>query len=61
MRIEGAEPVKINGKWELKRYVRYEDFPESEGRHRELCVVCGWKTCPNERGTKNDIYERGNK
>ena len=37
-------------------YTREKDFPESEERHCDLCVVCGFPTypecrkyCPNEQ------------
>ena len=30
-------------------YTRFEDFPNSEGRHCNLCVVCGFPTYPECR------------
>ncbi|MDR1753994.1 MAG: hypothetical protein LBR74_03695 [Eubacterium sp.] len=49
MRIKVCEPVKKNGKWELIEYEKEEEFPNSEGRHSDLCVVCGFPTYPECR------------
>lgn len=50
MKITVVEPVKVNEReWDLIEYEKTEEFPESEGRHSDLCVVCGFPSYPECR------------
>ena len=50
MKIKRMEYVKPRNKKGYFKETEYEkEFPESEGRHSDLCVVCGWSTYPECR------------
>lgn len=46
MKIEVSEIVEDKNGCHFIHYTREEEFPESEGRHSDLCVVCGFPTYP---------------
>ncbi len=51
-----------HGSGYFKEHYENQEYPETEGRHRDLCIACGWSTypkcrswCPNEKHrTKKD-------
>jgi hypothetical protein len=50
MRIDVSEIMEDeNGAVYFKHYTKEEEFPDSEGRHCDLCVVCGFKAYPECR------------
>ena len=49
MKFDVSEIMEKNGEVYFKHYTRYKDFPETEGRHSDLCVVCGFNAYPECR------------
>lgn len=59
MKFKVSEFVEDKNGGHFIHYTREEEFPETEGRHRDLCVVCGFPSypecrewCPNEKKSR---------
>lgn len=49
MEIKVSEIIEDKTGVRFKHYVRQQEFPETEGRHCDLCVVCGFPAYPQCR------------
>lgn len=50
MEFTVIDPIKQkDGTWDLVEYTEEREFPESEGRHSNLCVVCAFPSYPECR------------
>lgn len=61
MEIKVSEFVETKDGGYFKHYTEHREFPDSEGRHCNICIFCGFPSypkcmewCPNGRSNESE-------